>query len=215
MELGRVLVPLTNRCGYIQGIDKSSAMVDLCSMKLKRAEIPATKADVRTGDISNFDLNQKFDLIIAPYRVVQNLETDDEVSGLFHCIYKHLSTDGTCILNVFKPNRDAESLRKEWCSSDETFCWEKDTDGKRVSCHDRRPKMDSERLVLYPELIYREYDGDRLVDETILKIAMRCYYPDEFDKLVCSKGFKIVNRWGGYSDEKYGFGPELILQFKI
>ena len=48
-----------------------------------------------------------------------------------------------------------------------------------LTLHDRRPRMDRERLVLYPELIYRRYRDDVLVDEAVLKIAMRCYYPEE------------------------------------
>ena len=73
--------------------------------------------------------------------------------------------------------------------------------------------MDKERLVLYPELIYRLYEGDVLKEEAVLKLVMRCYYPAEFESLITSHGFRIVNRWGGYQGETYGAGPELVIQF--
>ncbi len=69
-------------------------------------------------------------------------------------------------------------------------------------------------MVLYPRLIYREYEGDVMVDETILDIPMRCYYPDEFQQLVTDHGFEIVDLWGGYSGEPYGEGTELVIEFK-
>ena len=68
--------------------------------------------------------------------------------------------------------------------------------------------------MLYPELVWRRYDREALVDEATLQTAMRCYYPDEFAALVSSHGFRIVERWGGYTGEPYGEGPELVLRFE-
>jgi SAM-dependent methyltransferase len=210
---GRVLLPLAESCSYIHGIDLSDAMLAICQTKLQQAGIPSSKAKVEVGDITNFDLGRRFDLIIAPYRVLQNLETTTQVDGLFRCVRKHLSPAGTCILNVFKPNRAPEALRREWCTEEESFAWETFVEGTRISCHDRRPRMDPDNLVLYPELIYRRYEGEVLTGEAVLKIAMQCYYPEEFDKIILGHGFRIVDRWGGYEGEPYGEGPELVVQF--
>lgn len=43
-------------------------------------------------------------------------------------------------------------------------------------------------MILYPELIYRRYQGEALMDETTLKIAMRCYYPEDFVQLIVNQG---------------------------
>jgi hypothetical protein len=51
------------------------------------------------------------------------------------------------------------------------------------------------------------------VDEVVLKIAMRCYYPEEFEQLITRQGFRVLRRWGGYEGEVYGQGPELVVQF--
>ena len=210
---GRVLLQLVESSGYIHGIDSYEAMFAICQSKLKEAGIPSSKADVEREDITNFDLGRTFDLIIAPFRVFQNLETDMQVDGLFRCVRKHLSPSGLCILNVFKPNRDSNALRREWCTGEENFSWETFVEGARITCHDRRPRMDSDNLVLYPELIYRRYEGGVLKDETVLKIVMRCYYPEEFEQIILDHGFRIVDHWGGYEGEPYGEGPELVVQF--
>jgi len=52
-----------------------------------------------------------------------------------------------------------------------------------------------------------------MVDETILKIVMRCYYARQFEELITSYGFSLKNRWGGYCGELYGQGPELVVEF--
>ena len=61
--------------------------------------------------------------------------------------------------------------------------------------------------------IYRQYQGELLKDETVLKLVMRCYYPDSFEKLITTHGFSIIDLWGGYAGEVYGEGPELVIQF--
>jgi hypothetical protein len=82
-----------------------------------------------------------------------------------------------------------------------------------VTCCERRRRIAAEKLIIYPELIYRRYEDGVLQDETVLEIAMRCYYPAEFEQIIVDHGFRIVNRWGGYRGQIYGQGPELVVQF--
>jgi hypothetical protein len=82
-----------------------------------------------------------------------------------------------------------------------------------VACFDRRTDIDEQRGVLYPDLVYRRYEGDALAEEVVLHLVMRFYYPDEFEALISGHGFQIRNRWGGYGGEAYGAGPELVVQF--
>lgn len=42
---------------------------------------------------------------------------------------------------------------------------------------------------------------------------MRAYYPAEFEDVISGHGFRVLNKWGGYSGETYGDGPELVVQF--
>ena len=210
---GRVTLSLVSYCQFIQGIDLSPAMISICQEKLIKAKVPPAKARVVEGDISDFDLGRTFDLIIAPFRVLQNLETDEQVDGLFRCIHKHLSPKGTCILNVFRPFREPDEMRRLWATPEENLSWEVPVEGGRLACYDRRARMDEEKLILYPELIYRRYEGETLVDESVLKIVMRCYYPEQFEKLILDHGFVILEHWGGYDGEIYGQGPELVIQF--
>ena len=210
---GRVLVPLAEKSGIIHGVDISEAMLSVCREKLAEKAIPTTRAEVQQGDITGLDLGKRFDLILAPFRVFQTLETDREVGGFFKTIRIHLTEGGTAILNAFRPKLDRDRIRKEWVTGVERLRWEVPFEGGRVTLHDRRSRIDRERLVLYPELIYRRYRDDALVDEAVLKIAMRCYYPEELLNLIAAHGFRVANMYGGFAGEQYGEGPELIVEF--
>ena len=87
------------------------------------------------------------------------------------------------------PNRDPETMRREWCTDVDRVSWQIPIESGTLVCYDRRARMDAEKLV------------------------MRCYYPDEFEQLVIGHGFRVTGRWGGYRGEPYGEGRELILQF--
>ena len=78
----------------------------------------------------------------------------------------------------------------------------------------RQHKIDKDKLVIYPDMIYRRYINDVLVEEIIHPIKMRCYYPNEFKQLITDMGFTITGSWGGYNNEKYEVGPELVIEFK-
>jgi SAM-dependent methyltransferase len=211
---GRVTIPLAQQGASVYGIDNSEAMLAICRQKLAAANLPSGRVMVGVADITDFALDRRFDLILAPFRVMQLLETDEQVDGLFRCIDRHLAPDGRCILNVFNPNLDRDAMQRgEWISDEEHFAWEVPTHGGRIDCHDRRRRMNRDPLVVYPELVYRRYLGDKLEEEVIFPLVMRCYYPDEFPNLITSHGFRIVNTWGGYAGQPYGDGPELVVEF--
>src|SRR4029453_98427 len=91
---GRVLLPLAAVCGSIYGLDRSPAMLARCVQKLQAAGMPPAKARAELGDITHFALGRQFEVIIAPYRVFQLLETDPQVDGLFRSVRAHLAPGG-------------------------------------------------------------------------------------------------------------------------
>jgi len=212
---GRVLVSLLDHCGYIHGIDHSEAMLARCRAKLCERSVAPSKACAELGDITRLSLPMQFDFVIAPFRVLQTLESNEEVDGLFQSIRRHLTPSGSCILNAFNPKYDPEGLLKNWVSEEEILIWEVPYEGGRLTCHDRRLRFDPKTQMAYPELVYCWYEGEVLKDEVVHPLVMRCYYPDQFLRLIEGQGFRVMGRWGGYAGESYGEGPELVAQFKL
>ena len=212
---GRVSVPLAKSSGFLFGLDLSEAMLRICRTKLKEAGLGEDRAKLACEDISDFHLDSRFDFVIAPFRVIQNLETDAQLTGMFDGIRQHLAPDGRCVLNVFNPNRPKEALLREWVSDQENEAWEIETEEGRVVCYDCRRRLTPEPLVLYPELVYRRFVGDEVVEEEVLPIPMRCFYPQEFLQLIEGHGFVVTQTWGGYAGEEYGVGNELVVEFSL
>lgn len=212
---GRVCIPLARRCAALHGVDHSDSMLEICRTSVARDGIERGRIKLSKADISDFDIGDTFDLIIAPFRVIQNLETEDQLQGLFGSIRRHLAPSGRCIVNAFRPNRPRQEMVSSWASPTERLAWEVETDEGIVRCYDRRLRVTTDPLVLHPELVYRRFRGDHLVDEAVLRIAMRCFYPEELLEKVESAGFAVTNTWGGYRGEAYGEGSELVVEFAM
>jgi SAM-dependent methyltransferase len=212
---GRVAFPLAQHGAHVHGIDSSAAMIAILESKRDRFTPLMGSVTAQHGDITNFTLERTFDLIVAPFRVMQNLASDQELDGLFRCIRQHLDPAGRCILNAFHPNRPREAMTREWCSSQEDFAWRVDLEDGSFECHERRSRLTEDPLVLYPDLIYRRRGNGPAVEEHTLSIAMRCHYPEELLALVRRHGFQDLGKWGGYAGEPYGAGPELVVELKF
>jgi SAM-dependent methyltransferase len=210
---GRVSVALASRVSFLHGVDLSPAMISRCEDRLRRAGLPASRVTASVGDITRLALDRQFDLVLAPYRVMQNLATDQQVAGMFAGIRDHLAAGGQAILNVFRPYAEPAVLVDKWRVPGEDIDWVLPAPGGRVVCSVRRAGFTSHPLVLRPELVYRRYQGEILIDEAVSPIAMRCWYPDEFLARIRDEGFQITGQWGGYAGESYGTGSELIVAF--
>lgn len=209
---GRVLSKIVSPAIFCHGIDISRAMIKICKETLLEIGHKKKNYDLTVADITNFNLNKKYDLIIAPFRVIQNIEKEQDVDNMLTCIRNHLTDTGSCILNVFKPKDDREELLQAWPNDKEYLDWEKVVDDKRITCSHVKRNINKTSMVLYPDLIYRTYSSNKLINKEVLSIPMKCYYPDEFIHLIIDNGFTILNTWGGYQNENYGDGSELVIQ---
>lgn len=210
---GRVLLPMAGVSAYNHGVDLSAAMLQLCRAKLDDAGVGPDRAALTCADITEVALGERFELITAPFRVMQNLETDAEVDGLFRVIRAHLALCGTAILNVFRPLLPPERILTEWTREEEILDFDLLTADGRVTRHHTRRRITADPLVCHPTFVHRRYVGETLVEESVMPFVMRCYYPDEFIALIEGHGFRVTGRWGGYAEEAYGEGGELVVAF--
>ena len=214
---GRVMASLLPECAAVVGVDQSESMLAHARDRLAGAGHDERRAELVRGDICRVDLARRFDLIVAPFRVFQNLETDEQVDALFTVIRRHLADGGTCILNAFNPNTSREELVSIWrrADPDQEHGASEHAYRNGVLRHSfRQLRMSEDPLVIYAELIFRYYENGALVDEARFVPPMRVWYPEELAGVVEDHGFEITDRWGGYAGEEYERGPELVVRFR-
>jgi SAM-dependent methyltransferase len=97
---GRLLIEALEHGADIYGIDISPSMLEVLKSKLKSDN----QKRISLQNITDFRLNTKFDLVIAPFRVFMHLTEKDDQMNALNNVYRNLKTGGKFIFDVFVPD---------------------------------------------------------------------------------------------------------------
>lgn len=89
-----------NQGADIYGIDISKNMIDVLTKKLRLEETRR----ISLQNIIDFKFDFKFDLIIAPFRVIMHLPGKDMQIRALNNVYNHLNKGGKFIFDTFVPD---------------------------------------------------------------------------------------------------------------
>jgi SAM-dependent methyltransferase len=140
---GYISIELARTGYYITSLDSSELM-----LKMYRKEIKRLPQDIRDritivyGDMWRFNNEKRFSLILAPFRVFQELSEDD-IKTCFTCIREHLDANGIFILTVFRPYKMPNGT------------WRYDEEMQR-NLHEKKNE-DTEKYYTYFDLRFRYY----------------------------------------------------------
>jgi SAM-dependent methyltransferase len=84
----------------IYGIDTSSAML----AELYNKTSPEEHYRISRQSIVDFQFNFKFDLVIAPFRIMSHILEKEEQLNTLNNVYHHLNPGGTFIFDAFVPD---------------------------------------------------------------------------------------------------------------
>jgi len=103
---GRFFTDALNRGADIYGIDVSQSMIEVLKSKLAAAQ----HHRVSLQSIVDFRFDFRFDLIIAPFRVLMHVLEKSKQLAALNNVYRHLNPGGKFIFDTFVP--DLKQLTK-------------------------------------------------------------------------------------------------------
>jgi SAM-dependent methyltransferase len=196
---GRITTLLTQQGFNVAGIDNSIAM-------LNEAEKKANSQDVTVewvqGDIRDFELDEKFSLIILPANALCHLLTFTDFESCLAGVKKHLIDGGKFVIDVFVPN-----LALLIDKPDERFPFSEYNDpggkGKVVVTHSYVYEADTQikRINTFHSLPGED-------EEVEGELNMRMYFPQELDALLKYNGFTIEQKFGNYDLSPFNLEAE-------
>jgi len=203
---GRILLPIARAGSRITGIDGSKQMLERCRAKVA-AEPAAVQSRVKLAqhDMRDFNLGEKFALIIAPFRVVQHLTTIDDQLRFLATVARHLAPQGRLSFDVFNPRFDllvgADGVEREDTPEQRL------SDGRMFRRTYRVARVRWMDQVSEAELIYY-VDGTRYVQA----FEMRWYLAAELRNLLARAGFRVREMYGDFARGPLVDGcPELVV----
>jgi len=193
---GRVSIALAREGIKVTGIDLSEQMLEIFNKKISMEPELKAKINLVHGNMANFNLNDKFSLIIAPFRAFQALTDDTDIINSLNCIYEHLDINGIFIINVFKPYKN---LDESWCYA-EKIQWERfdEKTGNYVVKKHWGDKIDVKNQIIYPHLAYEVTDPSGKKSLYIEDLRLKYYYEYQLEDILVKSGFNIIERFGWY-----------------
>lgn len=209
---GRILLPIARSGQTIDGLDASRQMLERCEVKLRcEPDAVRARATLHEGDARAFDLRRQFDLVIAPFRVVQHLTTIEDQLGFLDAVARHLAPGGRLTFDVFNPNF-AALVAADGTEREDT----PDTtlpDGRTFRRAGRVSRVRWIDQVSEIELVYyiSSESGDK-TERRVQSFDMRWFLRAELVHLLARRGFSVRSICGDFDRSPLTDGsPEQIV----
>ena len=209
---GRILLPIARDGHAVVGLDASPAMLARCEERVRGepADVRARIA-LHAGDAREFDLGRRFDLVTAPFRVLQHLVASDDQLRLLASVARHLAPGGRFVFDLFNPN--LRILLAHDGSEREDTPETPLPDGRTFRRSARVPRVRWLDQVNEVELFYdvSPSPGARPVRH-VQAFEMRWYLPQELTHLLARGGFVVEAMHGDFDESPLVDGsPEIIV----
>jgi len=179
---GRIALPLAGKGPRVDGIEQSSAMVDVLRAKPGGAELAVT-----VGDMSTVALPDRYSLVYLIFNTIHNLLTQDGQVRCFENAARHLSENGVFVVETGVP-------------------WARPRTGSYVDVI--KLGLEEVRLSAYQyDAMTQILDTNHMRLTTtgiqMSPISLRLVYPSELDLMARIAGLQLLHRWGGWRREPF------------
>ncbi|MGC1413846.1 MAG: class I SAM-dependent methyltransferase [Candidatus Acidiferrum sp.] len=207
---GRIALALAEAGYRVTGLDISERMLERCNQKL--AALPREARErihLVQGDMTRFDLGEKFRVVIIPFRPFQHLlEIDAQVSCL-ESVRRHLQDGGRLILDVFQT--DAERMHDPAYMKEGPVTEYATPDGRHVRIAERVAAFHRAEQRNDVEMIFYVTDGQGKEERLVFAWTLRYFFRYEVEHLLARCGFRVRAVYGDFDRSPLvDASPEMI-----
>jgi len=178
------------------GLDLSEAMLKHAEYKAKSR---ALSVRYFLGDMTDFILGRKYQMIFVPINSLLHLHTLDKILKFFECARLHLAGGGELIFSIFVPSPKilASDPKKRHFARHFTD----PTNGKEVLLEESI-HYDASTQISYSTWYYSYFDEKDVFSHPL---TVKSIFPQELETIIRLADFKILHKYGDYA--KAAFGP--------
>jgi len=185
---GRLFINALNQGADIYGLDISQSMIDVLYKKLNRDQYKR----ISLQNIIDFKFDFKFDLIIAPFRVIMHLLEKEEQIKAINNVYKHLNINGRFIFDAFVPD-----LNQLINGIDNQTDFEGEYESGKVIKRIVTTKPDLLNQIIHIKFRL-EWDEDNKVKHEDWMVPLRFFFRYELEHLIERSKFEKYKILGDY-----------------
>jgi len=186
---GRIALPLAATGVRVDGIELSNAMIDQL-----RAKPGGDVMTVACGDMAAVEMPERYQLVYIVFNSLMNLITQDEQVRCVANAARHLTEDGTFLVENVVP--------------DAMYVLRADRDGvdQYVNAGQVGPRGVTVEVGRYDRVTQRVdkcHLGLSTTGVALNPLALRYIWPSELDLMARLAGLRLIARWGGWSGEPF------------
>lgn len=189
---GRLTLPLAREGYKITGVDHTFSMLQQAKVKAAEAglHIEFIEADIRT-----LDLQKKYDLIFIPFNSIHHLYQNEDLFKTLRGVQSHLKADGVFLLDCFNPDIHylVENEKRQREVANYTT-----PDGRIIRI---KESMRYERKTQINRIEWHYFINGAF--DSIQKLDMRLFFPQELDSYLEWNGFKIMHKFGSFEEDAF------------
>ncbi|MHA1137013.1 MAG: class I SAM-dependent methyltransferase [Candidatus Thorarchaeota archaeon] len=193
---GRVTFALAKEGYEVVALDQSPSMLGVARTRLETMDQSvANNVNIIEGDMTQFNLDREFPLIIIPSSFGHALTTDTQLSTL-KCIHNHLTDNGIFILDIYPGaiQNETAGFRENPVTL---------PDGTTVEREGEiRSDMLSQIMDLKLRYIVRDSDQN-VIEEVKVESSAALLFNREVDLLIRLSGFEVEKELGGFDESAY------------
>jgi SAM-dependent methyltransferase len=185
---GRFFTDALGREADIYGIDVSKSMIDVLKSKLGADQ----HYRVNQQNIIDFRFDFRFDLIIAPFRVIMHVLEKDEQLKALNNVYRHLNPGGKFIFDTFVP--DLKQLNKGF-DNFKDFEGEYEPGKQLKRFISTKPDLINQLINIHFHL---EWDENNTVRHDDWRVPLRFFFRYELEHLIERSDFEQYRILGDF-----------------
>jgi len=194
---GRLTIPLLQRGVEVVGFDPLPAMLERLQAKAAAAGVVP---NVSCQSMETFRSDERFALILAPFRVFNHVLTQAAQRAALENIRRHLAPGGRLILATFVPDPELIANATNVLQYMSTV-GNPDT-GRAVVCTQFNAEIDVLNQVRTDVWVYEELDAEQRITRKVhLPLRIRWVHPTEMGLLLELAGFNQFQVYGGFAGE--------------
>jgi len=195
---GRILIPTAAAGCEVVGLDISQNMLETCRAKLELLPKEVQKrASLLLGDMTDFDLKERFSLITAPFRSFSHLIAVEDQLSCIDCVRRHLLPGGRFILELFQtyPRRMYDKVYLNEVEDTPEF---ELPDGRKLRRMSRVVAFHRAQQFNDVELIFYVTHPDGRTERLVQAFPFRYFFRYEVEHLLARAGFEIIDLFGNF-----------------
>jgi SAM-dependent methyltransferase len=171
-------IELTKRRYNLTGVDISPEMIEIGKRRNKDIEFIV-------GNMSNFNLNKKFDSIICMFSAIGYLTENKQIEDFFRTARRHLDNKGLLVIDCW----NGLGVMNELPSSREKTVQVGDLKIVRKSF----PYLNAKNHINNVKFNVNIFKQDSLIENYEENHKVRFFFPKELEKYMNDEGFELLN----------------------